>query len=68
MRLEYDAQADGLSVIFRDSATESSREVAPGVILNLDGQGEAVAIEVLEARRRIGKNAMSLIAIDLQDL
>ncbi len=68
MRLAYDAQADALSLVFRDVAVESSRELAPGVLVNLDGHGQAVAIEVLDARTRIGRNGLSLIAIDLQDL
>ena len=68
MRLAYDAQADALSLIFRDGDPECSREVAPGVIVNLDRQGDAVAIELLDARARIGKQSLSLIAIDLKDL
>ena len=47
---------------------ESSREIAHGVIVSLDQDGEAVAIEVLSAKRWIGKAGLSQIAIDLQDL
>ncbi len=68
MRIAYDGQADALSLVFWDTEPESSRELAPGVIVNLDGQGNAVGIEVLGAQARIGKKALSLIAIDLQDL
>lgn len=68
MRLAYDAQADALSLVFRDGAVESSREIARGIIVNLDRDGEAVAIEVLRARRWIGKTGLSQIVIDLQDL
>jgi len=68
MRLAYDAQADALSLVFRDGDPESSREVAPGVIVSLDRQGDAVAIELLGARAKIGRHGLSLIAIDLQDL
>lgn len=68
MRLAYDAQADALSLVFRDGVVESSREITPGLIVNLDRDGEAVAIEVLCAKRWIGKTGLSQIAIDLQDL
>lgn len=68
MRLFYDAQADALSLVFRDGVVESSREIGHGVILNLDADGEAVGIAVLGARRWIGKTGLSQIAIDLQDL
>jgi len=68
MRLAYDGQADALSLVFRDGDPECSREVAPGLIVNLNRQGDAVAIELLDARTRIGKNGLCLIAIDLQGL
>ena len=68
MRIVYDGQADALSLVFLEAEPESSRELAPGVIVNLDRQGNAVAIEVLGARARIGRKSLSLIAIDLRDL
>jgi uncharacterized protein YuzE len=68
MRLAYDAQADVLSLVFRDGVVERSRAIAHGVIVNLDSNGEAVAVEVLSAKRWIGKTGLSQIAIDLHDL
>lgn len=68
MRLAYDAQADAVSLVFREGVVESSREIARGVIVNLDSRGEPVAIEVLNARRWVGRSGLSQIAIDLQDL
>lgn len=68
MRILYDGQADALSLILEEAELHSSSELAPGVIVNLDRQGKAVAIEVLGARARIGKAALSQITIDLQDL
>jgi len=68
MRLAYDAQADALSLVFKEGTVESSREMARGVIVDLDPEGEPVAIEILNARRWIGRTGLSRIAIDLQDL
>ncbi|MDQ7844453.1 MAG: DUF2283 domain-containing protein [Armatimonadota bacterium] len=68
MRLAYDAQADALSLTFREGTVRSSREIARSVIVNLDPAGEPVAIEILNARRWIGRRGLSRIAIDLQDL
>ncbi len=45
MRLTYDAQADALSLVFRDGLVASSREIVRGVIVNLDERGDAVGIE-----------------------
>ncbi len=68
MRLTYDAQADALSLVFRDGLVASSREIVRGVIVNLDERGDAVGIELLGAQTMIGKNGLRVIAIDLQDL
>ena len=68
MRIVYDAQADALSLIFREVEAEQSRELAPGLIVSLDREGNAVAVEVLDARLKIGRGGLSLIKIDLQQL
>ncbi len=60
MRIVYDAQADALSLVFREVEAEQSRELAPGLIVNLDREGNAVAIEVLDARLKIGRGGLSL--------
>ena len=68
MRFAYDAQADALRLEFRDGAVESSKEIVHRVIVNLDAAGEAVGVELLDARRWIGRTGLSQIAIELQDL
>ena len=68
MRIAYDAQADALRLVFAEGETEISRELAPGVIVNLDGDGRAVAVEVLSASQRIGRTGLSRITIDLREL
>jgi uncharacterized protein YuzE len=68
MRIVYDAQADALSLVFREVEADHSRELAPGLIVNLDREGTAVAVEVLNARMRIGRDELSQIKIDLQQL
>lgn len=68
MRIVYDAQADVLRLVFREDASLSSRELAPGLIVNLDQDGRAVAVEVLNARVKIGRAELSQIKIDLEQL
>ncbi|MGH7477725.1 MAG: DUF2283 domain-containing protein [Longimicrobiales bacterium] len=54
MKVRYDPEADALTIIFREeAAVESSDEARPGIIVDLDHTGEVVAIEVLDASRRI---------------
>ncbi|MGQ0569860.1 MAG: DUF2283 domain-containing protein [Armatimonadota bacterium] len=68
MRIVYDAQADALSLVFREDEPQSSRELTPGLIVSLDREGNALAVEVLGASMKIGRDGLSLIKIDLQQL
>lgn len=53
MKVNYDAQIDTLTVIFRDVPVAESDEDKPGVILDYDAGGNLVSIEVLDASKRV---------------
>ncbi len=53
MKVTYDADTDTLTLVLRDVTVAESDEETPGVILDFDGQGELVAIEVLDASTRV---------------
>jgi YD repeat-containing protein len=53
MKVNYDAETDTLTVIFRDVPVAESDEEKPGVILDYDAAGNIVSIEVLDASRRV---------------
>lgn len=54
IRSTYDPEADVLHVAFRaDNATyDGATEVAPGVFVEFDTEGNAIGIEVLSVRLR----------------
>jgi uncharacterized protein YuzE len=54
VRINYDTKADTLRLIRKENAsvTESDEE-KPGIILDGDGQGDLVSMEMLAALRRV---------------
>ena len=60
MKVVYDEDTDTLTVIFRDVPVAESDEEKPGVVLDYDGSGNLVSIEVLDASTR-GEDPRSVI-------
>ncbi len=53
MKVTYDAETDTLRVLLKDTPIAESDEDKPGVILDLDANGEVVGFEILDASERI---------------
>lgn len=53
MKVLYDQETDTLTVLFRDVPVAESDEDKPGVVLDYDGEGNLVSLEILEASRRV---------------
>ncbi len=60
MKIQYDPQADALYIELRDEEIEESDEVATGIILDYDKDGQAVGIEILDASRILGGREMKV--------
>lgn len=57
IRTSYDLEADAMFVWFGPDGARSveTEEVAPGVMLDFDAEGNVIGIEVLSVRLRIAK-------------
>ena len=53
MRVRMDEGADALYIRFEESRIVESEEVSPGVILDFDGNGRVVGLEMLNVRQRL---------------
>lgn len=53
MKVSYDEETDTLTIVFRDAQVTESDGAEPGVILDYDGAGSLVSIELLDASKRV---------------
>jgi len=65
MRVTYDPAADAMYLYLMEGATEEPKvarteEVAAGVMLDFDGEGQVIGVEVLSVSRRPGAKPMQM--------
>ena len=53
IRANYDPEVDALAINWGEARVAESNEVAPGVILDYDKDGNVVGVEMLDASKRI---------------
>ena len=53
MKIVYDQEVDVLRTLLSDATVEESDEDKPGVVIDYDGQGNIVGLEVLDASKRV---------------
>jgi uncharacterized protein YuzE len=63
MQLRYYAETDTLYIAFTEAAGADSREVSPGVVVDLDAEGQAVGIEIEDASTRVDLSAVQAFSL-----
>ncbi|MBD2328834.1 DUF2283 domain-containing protein [Alkalinema sp. FACHB-956] len=53
MKVVYDPQQDILQISFIDSPIDETAQIAPGLILDYDEDGQVIGLEVRKASQRI---------------
>jgi uncharacterized protein YuzE len=53
MKITYDPEVGVLRIIFSSAPIEESDEEKPGIILDFDKGGNVVAMEILDASKRV---------------
>lgn len=54
MKVTYDPKTDTLSMVLKDNTPiAESDEDKPGVILDYDGKGNLISLEILDASKRV---------------
>ena len=52
MKATYDPLADAVSIIFKVGKVVKTKEVSPGILLDVDKKGNPLYLEVLDASKR----------------
>lgn len=63
MQITYDTKADALYIKLREGKFGSNKEVAEGIVLDLDADNAVLGIEILEASTKLRKEDLARIDI-----
>lgn len=64
MKITYDPEGDVLYIRLRDVPPADSLDLEPGVTAELDGDGHLVAIEVLDASKRMSLEELTSVSYE----
>ena len=68
MNLQYYPETDMLYIGLVDGVSAESEEVAPGIVLDLDGKNRVIGIEVEDASKSIDLSRLEVLALPIVDL
>jgi len=68
MTLHYDRETHMLVIVFRDKPSVESEEIAQGVVLDFDDEGNIVGMEIEDASKRVDLNKLEIAQLPLNAL
>jgi uncharacterized protein YuzE len=63
MKLAYHSDTDSLYIAFVDRPSVESTEIAAGVVVDFDGQGRVVGIDIDNARNKVDLDRVVVSAV-----
>lgn len=63
MEIKLDPEADALYLTLKRGRVAKSREVEPGVILDLDRKGHVLGVEMLDATKRYAAETLRRLTV-----
>lgn len=64
MKLSIDKTSDALYLKLEEAVPNESEEVSPGIVLDFDGSGRVIAIEVLNVSQRGDKIDLKSVVLE----
>lgn len=58
MKYIYDPMADAINIIFKKGRVAETKEIAEGVLLDVDSRGRPLYLEILDVRKRFDKESL----------
>jgi uncharacterized protein YuzE len=66
MKLHYYAETDSLYIELKETPGTEAREVAPGLVVDLDAKGDVVGFDIDGASRRFDLSTLETVALPLK--
>jgi len=60
MTFRYDRETDMLVIVFRDETSVESEEIAQGIVLDFDEEGNVVGMEIEDASKRVDLSKLEI--------
>lgn len=68
MTSRYDRETDMLVIVLRDKPSVESEEIAQGLVLDFDEEGNVVSMEIEDASKRVDLSKLEIAQLPLNAL